>query len=76
VSFLFLRLTKEEERFKSESRGTINPKIKWERNMQLIIDKETFKGMVVFFSSFLGWGETELTWSVGHCLAYSTSPGL
>jgi hypothetical protein len=29
-----------------------------------------------FFFSFLGWGETESTWYVGHYLAYCTSPGL
>jgi hypothetical protein len=28
-----------------------------------------------FFFSFLGWGGTEFTWYVGHCLAYCTSPG-
>jgi hypothetical protein len=28
-----------------------------------------------YFLSFLGWGETESTWYVGHCLAYGTRPG-
>jgi hypothetical protein len=28
-----------------------------------------------FFFGFLGWGETESTWYVGHCLVYCTSPG-
>jgi hypothetical protein len=27
------------------------------------------------FFNFLGWGETESTWYVGHYLAYCTSPG-
>jgi hypothetical protein len=28
-----------------------------------------------FFFGFLGWGETESTWYVGHYLAYRTNPG-
>jgi hypothetical protein len=28
-----------------------------------------------FCGFFFGWGETESTWYVGHCLAYCTSPG-
>jgi hypothetical protein len=30
---------------------------------------------VSFFYYFLGWGETEPTWFVGHYLSYLTSPG-
>jgi hypothetical protein len=34
-----------------------------------------FNDVFSSFFSFLGWGETESTWYVGHYLAYCTSPG-
>jgi hypothetical protein len=30
---------------------------------------------LLFFLSFMGWGEAESTWYVGHYLVYCTSPG-
>jgi hypothetical protein len=30
--------------------------------------------LILFFTDFLGWGETESTCYVGHYLAYCTSP--
>jgi hypothetical protein len=40
--------------------------------------RAAFKNLLAPFSgySFLGWGETESTWYIGHYLVYCTSPGM
>jgi hypothetical protein len=42
------------------------------------INISTFKGIIRVYIYILvswGWGETESTWYVDHCLAYCASPG-
>jgi hypothetical protein len=43
-------------------------------SFHLVSGKRQVLAGIVFFS-FLGWGETESTWYVGHWLAYCTSTG-